>query len=486
MKNTNMTRWMAALCVGLAAQAMAADAAPAAMTAPEPKAATAGVLPWEENAAQRDARMQWWRDAKFGMFIHYGIYSGLAGEFKGRRSGAEWIQTNLGLSSEEYAAEALPKFCPAPDCTEQWAELAKMAGCRYAVLTSKHHDGFGLFDSAETDYCTGKTINRDIVKEFVESFRKREMKVGLYHSVIDWHQKDYDNTIPSNLPYPGNQAKALKDAGIPRNQETYIKYLHAQVKELCTKYGPISILWWDYSNGQAEGERAWKARELMTMVHRLQPGIIMNNRLFAFNGLSADSDGTALEPSQGDFITPERRVPAAGFPNMDWESCMTVGNMWGYSVNDHHLKSPAVIISKLEECCAKGGNFLLNIGPKADGSVPEEIFNVFRRVGDWMQVNSEAVYGSRGVLDMPGMTGFSGADRVGKKMYCFLPAEAKGKPATLPATSETIGCRAVILGQPDCKVDVTQKGETLEFSIPASAWDNAVENLPVLRLSPAK
>lgn len=177
---------MAALCVRMSVCGVSA----AEQKADKP-------LPWEETGAQRDARMQWWRDAKFGMFIHYGIYSGLAGEFKGRKGGAEWIQTNLGLSSAEYAAEALPKFCPARGCTEQWAELAKAAGCRYAVLTSKHHDGFGLFDSAETDFCTGKAIKRDLVKEFADSFRSRGMKVGLYHGVIDWHHPDYDNTIPA-------------------------------------------------------------------------------------------------------------------------------------------------------------------------------------------------------------------------------------------------------------------------------------------------
>ena len=484
MATKNITTLMAALCLSMG---MGAQAEPAAAPAPAANAQEGtAALPWEESTAQRDARMQWWRDAKFGMFIHYGIYSGLAGQYKGRKGGAEWIQTNLGLSSREYAEEALPKFCPAADCTDQWAELAKAAGCRYAVLTSKHHDGFGLFDSAQTDYCTGKTIKRDLVKEFADSFRSRGMKVGLYHSVIDWHHQDYDNTIPSSLPYPGNQAKELKEAGIPRNQESYIKYLHAQVRELCTKYGELSILWWDYSNGQAEGERAWKAKELMTMVHRLQPGIIMNNRLFAFNGLSADSDGTGLDPAKGDFITPEKRVPASGFPDMDWESCMTVGNQWGYSVDDHGLKSPRTVISKLEECCAKGGNFLLNIGPKADGSVPEDIVKVFHRVGDWMQVNSEAVYGSRGVLDLAGATGFSGASRVGGTMYCFLPAEAKGKPAALPAAAIPAGCTAAILGQPACRVDMQQSGANVQFTIPAAAWDNAVENLPVLKLTPAK
>ena len=138
-----------------------------------------------ETHEQRDARMAWWRDAKFGMFIHYGLYSGLAGEFKGVQGGSEWIQTNLGIDTETYAAEALPLFKPAPGCTDVWAELAKKAGCKYMVMTSKHHDGFALFDTPTSDYTSAKHHGRDLVKEFTDSARKQGMRVGLYHSVID-------------------------------------------------------------------------------------------------------------------------------------------------------------------------------------------------------------------------------------------------------------------------------------------------------------
>ncbi|MGN1309346.1 MAG: alpha-L-fucosidase, partial [Akkermansia sp.] len=323
-----------------------------------------------ETAAERDARMAWWRGAKFGMFIHYGLYSGLGGFFKGKFGGGEWIQRNLRLDTETYAAEAEPLFRPAEGCTEEWAKLAEEAGCRYMVLTSKHHEGFALFDAPNSDYSSMKLVGRDLVREFAESARKHGMRVGLYHSVIDWHQKDYDNTICPDLCYPEDQAKMLKERGIPRNHAAYRQYLHEQVRTLLTKYGKIDILWWDYSQGAAAGERGWKAPALMTMCRELQPGVIMNNRLYSFSGFDKSRDGVQLDLRCGDYTTPEKRIPEKGYPGIDWEACMTVGDKWGYCKVDWKLKSPAVIIRQLQECAAKGGNLLLNIGPKADRSVP--------------------------------------------------------------------------------------------------------------------
>ena len=362
-----VTKTISALCMmGLSLGAFAGQPEqkePAAAEQPQAKV----VLPWEETDAQRDARMQWWRDAKFGMFIHYGLYSGLGGFFKGQFGGGEWIQRNLRLDTDTYAAEALPKFKPAPGCTEAWAELAAYAGCKYAVLTTKHHEGFGLFDTDSTDYCAGKAVGRDIVREFVDSFRKRGIKIGFYHSVIDWHHPSYDNTICPDLCYPEDQEAMLKQKGIPRDQEAYLKYLHGQVRELLTKYGDISVLWWDYSQGAAEGDRAWKATELMTMAHTLQPGIIMNNRLYNLSGFDASRDGEILPRRHGDYTSPEKRIPAKGYPGVDWEACMTVGDKWGYCQVDLNFKSPQEIIAKLEECTAKNGNLLLSIPLNADG-----------------------------------------------------------------------------------------------------------------------
>lgn len=333
-----------------------------------------------ETAGERNRRMEWWRDAKFGMFIHYGLYSGLAGEWKGRPGGSEWIQKNVEVDTDTYAAEALPLFKPREGLTEEWAQLARDAGCQYVVLTSKHHEGFGLFDSALTDYDAKSAVNRDIIREYVDSCRKRGLKVGLYHSVIDWHHPSYDNTICPDLCYPAGQAAMLNRKNIPRDHAAYQKYLHAQVRELMTRYAPIDIMWWDYSQGAMEGAKGWKAPELMDMVRSINPGVIMNNRLYAYSGLNKNQAGT-LDLRCGDYITPERFIPRRGYPGVDWESCMTVSDKWGYNRYDTNIKSPETIIEKLVECVTKGGNLLLNVNPMADGTIPEKVAATMRGVG---------------------------------------------------------------------------------------------------------
>lgn len=393
-----------------------------------PMAADSNHAAVRETAAERNRRMKWWRDAKFGMFIHYGLYSGLAGEWKGKPGGSEWIQKNVEVDTDTYASEALPLFKPREGVTEEWAQLARDAGCRYVVLTSKHHEGFGLFDSAQTDYDAKSQIDRDIVREYAESCRKRGLKVGLYHSVIDWHHPSYDNTICPDLCYPAGQAEMLKKKNIPRDHAAYQKYLHAQVRELMTSYAPIDIMWWDYSQGAMEGEKGWKAPELMEMARSLNPGVIMNNRLYAYSGLNQNQAGT-LDLRCGDYITPERFIPQHGYPGVDWETCMTVSDKWGYNRYDTNVKSPEVIIEKLVECVTKGGNLLLNVNPKADGTVPEKVAAAMRGVGQWLKLNAEAVYGTRAwtELDQP-----ASINEQGDIFVFLIPPPDKG-PAEPPS-----------------------------------------------------
>lgn len=446
-----------------------------------------------ETVAQRDARMEWWRDAKFGMFIHYGLYSGLAGEFKGVQGGSEWIQTNLGIDTETYAAEALPRFKPAPGCTEVWAELAKKAGCKYMVLTSKHHDGFALFDTPTSDYTSAVHHGRDLVKEFTDSARKQGMRVGLYHSVIDWHHPAYDNTICPDLCYPKNQAKMLKERGIPRDHATYQTYLHNQVRELMTKYGTIDILWWDYSQGAASGERGWKAPALMDMCRSINPGVIMNNRLYAFSGFDTSRDGVQLDLRCGDYTTPEKRIPEKGYPGIDWESCMTVGDKWGYNRYDLRYKTPPMVIRQLEECSAKGGNLLLNINPKADGSIPRPVVKVFTVVGKWMEVNGSAIYGSEPMYSVHLPDGWM-CSRTGQDLNIFapslgitlettvqvaLPMGSIALPADLADLAEL---KVQVLGNEAVAVQAAIEDGNLVLSIPARAWAEAVEYMPVIRI----
>lgn len=443
-----------------------------------------------ETAAQRNERMQWWRDAKFGMFIHWGLYSGLAGEWKGHPGGSEWIQKNVETDTETYAREALPLFLPRPEAAEEWANLAAEAGCRYAVFTTKHHEGFALFDTATTDYNVKKTKGVDMVRAYVEAMRSHNIRVGFYHSVLDWHHPSYDYTINPALAYPKNQAALLEKRGIPRDQEAYQRYLHAQVRELLSNYGKIDVIWWDYSQDAAEGKRAWEAPALIEMCRRLQPGIIMNNRLYSYSGLKADSDVPTFDWRCGDFMTPEQRIPAAGFPGIDWESCMTVGDKWGYNRYDTAIKSPETLIRRLVECTAKGGNLLLNINPTATGKVPEAVANSLRAVGAWLRVCGEGIYGTRPVPDLHLPKGCHATQKNGN-IYIFLPPlpTADGQPTDYELQLDATEIGAVstqLLGMPDRAVP--QREETHEeaptltttFIIPAEAW-KALE-VPVLKL----
>lgn len=455
----------------------------------------------EETREQRDERMRWWREAKFGMFVHYGLYSGLGGAFQGREGGAEWIQKNLGLDTEVYAAEASRYFAPAPGCTEEWAALARETGCRYMVLTTKHHDGFALFDTKQSDFSAANLVGRDLVGEFAESCRASGLRVGFYHSVIDWHHPDYDDTICPDLCYPEGQREMLRKRGIPRNHEVYVGYLHAQVRELLSHYGPISVMWWDYSQGAAEGERAWKAPALISLCRELQPGVIMNNRLYAFSGFDAARDTVELDLRCGDFTTPEKRIPAEGYPGSDWEACMTIGDKWGFHRLDDRLKSPAVIIRQLQECAAKGGNLLLNISPQGDGHVPPAQVAVLKRIGAWMRVNSEAIYGALPLRGLNLPEGWFAARGARGEVYLYAPCWSDVLPGATAGSAAQAGgvCElllpmsllrdksASVLGQAEVPVQVgaCDEASVVKLVLPADVWQQAVEQLPVICLKPS-
>jgi alpha-L-fucosidase len=354
-----------------------------------------------ETPAQHDARMAWWREARFGMFVHWGLYSGLAGTWDGKavgtRGGMEWIQQRVGADTDTYARAAIPRFKPTADFAGQWARLAKEAGCKYLVFTSKHHDGFALHDSKVSDYDAGSVLNRDLVREITEACRAEGLRVGFYHSVIDWHHDQYAYAKSKQLPHP------LKGKPYPngqRDHSKYLDYLHAEVNELMSNYGPVDILWWDYSSQDFQGQEAWRAFDLMKAVRDKQPHIIMNNRLFRNREAGWASMGTdgfilQLDPKYGDFITPEQHIPATGMPGVDWETCMTMNTTWGYSEHDHAWKSNEILIRNLVDIASKGGNYLLNIGPKGDGTVPEESIESLQAIGAWMKVNGESIYGTQ-------------------------------------------------------------------------------------------
>jgi alpha-L-fucosidase len=353
--------------------------------------------PYTETKEQRDARMQWWRESRFGMFVHWGLYSGLAGTWKGnsvgKRGGMEWIQQRVHVDTWEYAHEAVPLFRPKEGFAREWAKLARQAGCRYVVFTSKHHDGFCLFDSQYTTYDAHDLIGRDLCREIVDAVRSEGLKVGFYHSVIDWHHPQYDYFKADQLPHP---LKGKPSPNGPRNHDIYVDYLHHQARELFSNYGTLDIIWWDYSKKGNEGP-FWKSDELMSMARSLQPAIISNNRLYHIPNIERDDSVDRLKkwkPEQGDFTTPEQTIPSTGIPGVDWEVCMTMNTTWGYSDHDHAWKSPETLIRNLVDIVSKGGNYLLNIGPKGDGSIPQESIDSMRAVGRWMDTNGEAIYGT--------------------------------------------------------------------------------------------
>ncbi|KAF0139713.1 MAG: alfA5 [Stygiobacter sp.] len=335
----------------------------------------------KETKKQQDSRMQWWREARFGMFIHWGLYAIPAGEWEGKTEYGEWIRTSAQIPVDEYD-KFLQRFNPIKYDAEAWVKMAKDAGMKYIVITSKHHDGFALFDSKVSEFDVMATpFKRDILKELAEACRKYGIKMCWYHSIMDWHHPDY---LPRR---EWEKTRSTEGADLER----YITYMKAQLKELLTNYGDISVLWFD-----GEWESTWndkRGHDLYNYIRSLQPNIIINNRVGAsrndMQGFSKDG-GFA-----GDFGTPEQQIPATGLSGVDWETCMTMNDHWGYNKNNHNWKSTKQIIQMLADIASKGGNYLLNVGPTSEGVFPQESIDRLREIGEWMKIYGEAIYGTK-------------------------------------------------------------------------------------------
>lgn len=332
----------------------------------------------------RKKRAEWFLNARFGMFIHWGLYSIPAR--------GEWIRSIEKMSKEDYA-QYFEEFNPVNYGPKLWASAAKKAGMKYVVMTAKHHDGFCLFDSNLTDYkSTNTKIHKDLIKEYLEAFRAEGLKVGLYYSLLDWHHDDYPAYNDRIHPMRGNEAYRNKTYDFNK----YLDYMHGQIRELCTNYGHIDIMWFDFSYDNMTGEK-WRAAELVNMVRILQPGIIIDNRLEA-SGEGFGSIKTSTPSSySGDFASPEQIVPPDGITDdkgnaIPWEACITMNNSWGYTAADKMYKTPKQIIRKLVECVSKNGNVLLNVGPDSFGEFPEEAAQILKGLEKWMKKNSKSIY----------------------------------------------------------------------------------------------
>ena len=306
-----------------------------------------------ETPQQRDARMAWWREARFGMFIHWGLYAIPAGEWKGKTDHAEWIRESAQIPLPEYD-QFVGQFNPVKFNPDAWARLAHRAGMKYLVITSKHHDGFALWDSKVSDFDVMATpFQRDILKELSAACRKQDVRFCTYHSIMDWHHPDY---LPRR-----NWEKTRSTDGA--DFDRFRGYLKSQLQEIVSGYNP-GVMWFD-----GEWEDTWThamGQDLDDYVRGLNKNIIINNRVD--KGRHGMAGQTKEGGFRGDFGTPEQEIPDQGIPGVDWESCMTMNRYWGWNAADTQWKSTEDLVRKLIDIASKGGNFLLNIGPRPDGT----------------------------------------------------------------------------------------------------------------------
>jgi alpha-L-fucosidase len=410
---------------------IAAAAVPAILAAnpaasqPPPGRDPSGAAP----TADQQRRMKWWHDAKFGMFIHFGLYAA-----HGRH---EWAMEDEAIPVADYQ-KFTAGFNPAPGSARGWARLAKAAGMKYMVLTSKHHEGFCNWDTKLTNY---NSVNygpkRDVIREFVEAGRAEGLRVGFYYSLMDWHHPD--------------GARCQDD---PAARRRFVDYTHGLIRELMTNYGKIDVLWYDVSWPlDAEG---WESEKMNQMVFTLQPDIIVNNR----NRLA------------GDFSTPEQTIRAES-GGRAWESCMTLNDSWGYQRADDNWKNPRTVIRNLITCARDGGNYLLNIGPEPDGSIPPESARILSEVGQWIKTGGQAIYGADPCR--VSRSTYANFTRAGNRLYMhvhFWP----GSDVSIAGLRQKVTSATILkTGQ---RVTVSQDGfRTLLTGLPAKAPDAPVTTL---------
>ncbi|MFA5328668.1 MAG: alpha-L-fucosidase [Prolixibacteraceae bacterium] len=332
----------------------------------------------KETDEQKKERMAWWVNDRFGMFIHWGLYALPARH--------EWVKNQERLTNEDYQ-KYFDNFNPDLYDPHAWAKMAKAAGMKYAVITSKHHEGFCLFDSKFTDYKAPNTpVGKDLLKEWVDAFREEGLKIGFYYSLIDWHHPDF--TVDRVHPQRTDDKAKLAELNKNRDMNKYREYLHNQVRELLTNYGKVDMLWLDFSypGENGKGHADWDSEKLIKMVRQLQPGILVNDRL----DLKEYDDGW-------DFTTPEQykvsKWPEVNGKRVPWETCQTFSGSWGYYRDEQTWKDTKQLLGLLIESVSKGGNLLLNVGPTARGTFDDRARARLKSMGEWMNLNSRSIYG---------------------------------------------------------------------------------------------
>ena len=345
----------------------------------------------EETTEEKTKRMQWFKDAKLGIFIHWGIYS-----VKGIDE--SWSFHNGYISYDEYMTQ-LRGFTASRYDPQAWAKLIRESGARYAVLTSKHHDGVALWDSRHSDLNVVKKTpaGRDLVAPYCKALREQGLKVGLYFSQLDWSHPDY--------PHHTRTIKRYKED--PERWARFLAFQQGQLEEIATRYKP-DLLWFD-GDWDFDAEK-WRAAEQRRSINTWLPDVIVNSRLNEY----------------GDYSTPEQGLPVTRPQDPWWELCLTMNDSWGYQHNDHNYKTPNQILRIFVDCLSMGGNLLLDIGPKQDGTLPEEQIEVLKELGRWTNKHAEAIYGVESGLPHGHFYGATALSRNKQLLYLYLPHKPRG------------------------------------------------------------